>query len=178
MTTTPVWARPRRMPVIPRVISVGVTIGILGAMAFWVFDLVGFERAQAPLPAPTPRQMLEEKPRARAAWSQVRVKLKARLNQTNPLDLGAVWATRTGQICGLVNGRGSFGGLSGMKRFYSVNGAPVFHQDVDHLQFQHAWFQCQRDRWVVLREGVDEPGFCGTELGKRRCYAVVNGVRR
>jgi hypothetical protein len=83
-----------------------------------------------------------------------------------------VWSTRTGQICGLVNGRGSFGGLTGMVRFYSVQHTPVFHQDVEHLQFQQAWFQCQRDRWVQLHAGAEEPGFCGTELGKRRCYTV------
>ena len=176
--TPPVWARPRRTPLVARLISILVVVGLLGALTYWVVDLVRFERTQAPLPAPTPRQMLEEKPKARAEWSQVRVRLKARLNQTNPLDLGAVWVTRTGQVCGLVNGRGSFGGLTGMTRFYSVDRVPVFHQDVDHLAFQQAWFQCRRDRWVMMHEGSDEPGFCGTELGKRRCYTVVNGVRR
>ena len=170
--TTPVWAQPRRRPLIPRLISVMVVIGILGATAYWIADLVALERANAILPRPTREQMLDEKPRARVEWGHVRANLKARLNQTNPLDLGAVWATRTGQVCGLVNGRGSFGGLSGMVRFYSVDRAPVFHQDVDHLQFQEAWFQCQRDRWVELHEGSEEPGFCGTELGKRRCYSV------
>lgn len=88
-----------------------------------------------------------------------------------------MWSTRTGRICGLVNGRGSFGGLTAMARFYTVDQQPVFHRDIDHLSFQHAWFQCRRDTYVMLHQGTMEPGFCGTELGRRRCYAVKNGVR-
>lgn len=177
--TTPVWSKARPMPLIPRIISAVVAVGVLGALVFAAWDLVRVERRNATLPPPTAEQMLVEKPKARAEWSHVRAKLEARLNQTNPLDLGAVWSTRTGQVCGLVNGRGSFGGLSGMVRFYSVDRVPVFHQDVDHLEFQNAWFQCNRDRWVRLHDGVEETGFCGTELGKRRCYTVriVDRVR-
>jgi hypothetical protein len=177
--TTPVWDRPRRMPLLPRILSGLIVVGIFSALVLWVFDLVRIERANASLPQPTAEQMLVEKPKARAEWGHVRANLTARLNQTNPLDLGAVWATRTGRVCGLVNGRGSFGGLSGMVRFYSADRVPVFHQDIDHLAFQHAWFQCNRDRWVRLHEGSEETGFCGTELGKRRCYSVriVDGVR-
>lgn len=177
--TRPVWDRPRRMPLLPRLFSAVIVVGILGAVALSVVDLMAVEKANATLPPPTAAQMLVEKPRARAEWGHVRANLKARLNQASPLDLGAVWATRTGRVCGLVNGRGSFGGLTGMVRFYSVDRVPVFHRDVDHEAFQYAWFECARDRWVRLREGSEEPGFCGTELGQRRCYTVriVDRVR-
>jgi hypothetical protein len=170
--TTPIWDRPTRMPLVPRIISGIVVIGILGGMGFWILDLARFERENAVLRPPTDAELAAARPRARATWSMVRANLVTRLDQTNPLDLGAVWSTRTGQICGLVNGRGSFGGLTGMVRFYSAQHTPVFHQDVEHLQFQHAWFQCRRDRWVELHAGAEEPGFCGTEMGKRRCYTV------
>jgi hypothetical protein len=168
----PVWDRPTRTPLIPRIISGLFVVGILAGLGFWVVDLTKFERDNAALPAPTNAQLAAAKAPAHATWNLVRANLATRLHQTNSLDLGAVWSTRRGQICGLVNGRGSFGGLTGMVRFYSVQHTPVFHQDVEHLQFQQAWFQCQRDRWVQLHAGAEEPGFCGTELGKRRCYTV------
>lgn len=168
----PVWDKPYRMPLVPRIMSVVFVVGILGGMVFWIIDLAKFERENAVLPPASDRQLVSERPKARAEWGVVRANLKIRLNQTNPLDLGAVWSMRTGRICGLVNGRGSFGGLTGMTRFYSVDQVPVFHQDIDHLEFQRAWFQCQRDRWVELHAGAEEPGFCGTEMGKRRCYTV------
>lgn len=168
----PVWDKPYRMPLIPRIMSVVVVVGIVGGMAVWIVDLVKFERENAVFAPASPEELQAESPRARANWGLVRSHLETRLNQTRPLDLGAVWATRSGQICGLVNGRGSFGGLTGMVRFYTVSQTPVFHHDVEHLQFQHAWFQCQRDRRIALHHGADEPGFCGTELGKRRCYTV------
>ncbi len=170
--TTPIWDRRQRMPLIPRIISALFAAGLLAGLGFWIVDLTQFEKKNAALPPPSDQQLAAAKPAALATWNLVRANLTTRLNQTNPLDLGAVWSTRSGQICGLVNGRGSFGGLTGMARFYTVHHTPVFHHDVEHLQFQTAWFQCQRDRFVPLHAGAEEPGFCGTELGKRRCYTV------
>jgi len=161
----------------PLVFSAVAVVGALGALMFTVVDLARFEHDTAIKRAPTPVQRARYAPIARAEWRQVRANLEARLNQTLPLELGAVWATRSGQVCGLVNGRGSFGGLAAMSRFYTVDQRPVFHQDVEHVAFQTAWFECRRDPYVMLHEGTTEPGFCGTELGKRRCYAVKNGVR-
>ncbi|UAL09640.1 hypothetical protein [Caulobacter segnis] len=160
----------------PLVISVVAVTGTLGAFVFTGFDLARFERENALLPSPSRVQMARYRPLAQAEWRIVRANLETRLNQTNPLELGAVWSTRTGQICGLVNGRGSFGGLTAMARFYTVDQRPVFHQDVDHIPFQKAWFQCQRDQYVMLHDGTQEPGFCGTELGRRRCFNVRNGA--
>jgi hypothetical protein len=160
----------------PLAFSSIAVVGALGALLFTALDLARFERDNAVRRPPTPVQRARFEPIARGEWRQVRVHLEARLNQRNPLELGAVWATRTGQVCGLVNGRGSFGGLTAMARFYTVDQRPVFHRDVEHVAFQKAWFECRRDQYVMLHEGTMEPGFCGTELGKRRCYLVKNGV--
>ncbi len=160
----------------PLLISAVAVAGTLGAMLFTGVDLARFERENAFLPSPSPVQLARDRPQALARWRIVRANLEARLDQASPLELGAVWSTRAGQICGLVNGRGSFGGLTAMTRFYTVDQRPVFHQDTEHVGFQRAWFQCQRDQYVMLHAGTMEPGFCGTALGRRRCYNVKNGV--
>ena len=162
---------------IPLLISAVAVVGTLGAMLFTGVDLARFERENAFLPAPSAAQRARDRPRVMAEWRIVRANLETGLNQTNPLELGAVWSTRGGQICGLVNGRGSFGGLTAMTRFYTVDQRPVFHQDTEHVAFQRAWFECRRDQYVMLHAGTMEPGFCGTELGRRRCYQVRNGAR-
>ncbi|WP_297514983.1 hypothetical protein [uncultured Caulobacter sp.] len=169
--------RKTRRPRIPLILSGLAVVGTLAALPFVGLDLAAFERANGVLPPPTPEEAARFGPRARAEWRIARAHLETRLHQASPLELGAVWATRAGQICGLVNGRGSFGGLTAMTRFYTVDQRPVFHQDIDYLDFQRAWFQCRRDQYVMLHEGTMEPGFCGTELGRRRCYWVRNGAR-
>ena len=161
-----------------RVISAVTVAGLLAAAAFTTKDLARVERENAVQPPPSPAEAMRERPRAEAEWRIVRARLEARLNQANPLELGAVWLTRDGRVCGIVNGRGSFGGLSSMVRFYTVDRQPVFHRDVDHVAVQRQWFDCRRDPFMTLHEGPTEPGFCSSALGRRRCYAVVNGVRR
>lgn len=159
-------------------ISAVAVVGTLWAMMFTGFDFARFERDNARLPPPSAEQLARYRPLAQAQWRIVHANLETRLDQASPLELGAVWATRKGQICGIVNGRGSFGGLSSMVRFYTVDQRPVFHQDVDHIPFQHAWFQCRRDPYVMLHAGTTEPGFCGSELGRRRCFKTKNGVQQ
>lgn len=161
----------------PLIITSIAVCGTLAAFVFTGFDLARFEVAQGALPPPSGPELAQARPAAEAEWGLVRANLDARLKQTLPLELGAVWATRAGQVCGVVNGRGSFGGLSSMVRFYTVDRQPVFHQDVEHNSFQHAWFQCRRDPYVMLHQGTFEPGFCGSEAGKRHCYTVRGGAR-
>jgi hypothetical protein len=161
----------------PLIITSIAVCGTLAGFVFTGFDLAGFEVAQGALPAPSGPELAQARPAAEAEWARVQANLDTRLNQTLPLELGAVWATRAGQVCGLVNGRGSFGGLTSMTRFYTVNRQPVFHQDVEHVAFQKAWFECRRDQYVMLHAGTQEPGFCGSAAGKRHCYPVKGGVR-
>ncbi|PIB90887.1 hypothetical protein [Caulobacter sp. FWC2] len=161
----------------PLIITSIAVCGTLAAFVFTGFDLARFELAQGALPPPSGPELARARPAAEAEWRIVRANLDARLKQTLPLELGAVWSTRTGQICGLVNGRGSFGGLSSMVRFYTVDQKPVFHQDVEHVVFQKAWFECRRDPYVALHAGTLEPGFCGSEAGKRHCYTTRGGAR-
>jgi hypothetical protein len=162
----------------PRVISAVTVVGLLGALAFTAKDLVRFERANAIKSPPSLIEAVQARPRAEAEWRIVRDRLETRLDQGAPLELGAVWSTRDGQICGLVNGRGSFGGLASMVRFYTVDRQPVFHRDADHVAFQRAWFECRRDAYVTLHSGSAEPGYCSSAQGRRHCYDMVNGVRR
>jgi hypothetical protein len=177
MTVRDFGTRKTRRRWTPLLISAVAVVGTLGAMLFTGVDLARFERENAVLPPPSPVQRARDRPRVLAEWRSVRANLETRLDQANPLELGAVWSTRAGQICGLVNGRGSFGGLTAMTRFYTVDQRPVFHQDTEHVAFQRAWFECRRDQYVMLHAGTMEPGFCGTELGRRRCYRVKNGAR-
>jgi hypothetical protein len=99
--------------------------------------------------------------------------LVSRLDQRAPLEFGAVWSTRTGVICGLVNGWGSFGGLTGMTRFIAVDDTPAFVEDAPTDQtaqrFKTQWATCRFDPWIVLRGGSAETGFCATRIGRRRC---------
>ena len=176
MTVRDFGTRTTRRRWTPLIFSGVAVVGMLGALLFTGFDLASFERDNAFLPRPG-LQLARYRPRAQTEWRIVRANLDSRLDQTLPLELGAVWSTRTGRICGLVNGRGSFGGLSSMVRFYTVDQRPVFHQDVEHVAFQKAWFECRRDQYVALHAGTLEPGFCGSEAGRRHCYTVRNGAR-
>ncbi|MDB5455877.1 MAG: hypothetical protein JWP92_1462, partial [Caulobacter sp.] len=75
------------------------------------------------------------KPGLQAEWAALNRALAAKLRQGAPLELGQVWATHGRKICGLVNGKGSFGGKTGMVRFYGVGGAPVFQRQIGEVAF-------------------------------------------
>ena len=116
-------------------IAVFGAVGALGAMVLTGVDLAKFERENAALPPPSPAQAARYAPLARTNWRIVHANLEARLQQSNPLELGAVWSTRTGRICGLVNGRGSFGGLTAMVNL-SIHGNFIhgaIPQELDNL---------------------------------------------
>lgn len=129
--------------------------------------------AQLPPRPPTQAEVVAGRPLAEAKWRVVRAMLVWRLDQRNPLEFGAVWSTRTGVICGLVNGWGSFGGLTGMTRFIAVGDTPAFVEDATDAEaakrFNALWMTCRFDPWIVLRGGSAETGFCATRLGRQRC---------
>lgn len=152
---------------IARVIDLIAIGGVLAGFGLLIQDLARQEIAN-----PQPSQArLPDTPVSRAsaaqAWPAAKQRLAATLRQER-LELGAVWMTRSGRICGLVNGWGSFGGLTGMTRFYSVGERFAFSIEPPG-DFYLNWSQCRGDHWQVLHAGSEEPGFCATKLGRRRC---------
>ncbi len=110
--------------------------------------------------------------KARQQWTSVRQAMVARLNQPAPIELGEVWAMHGGRICGLVNGKGSFGGLTGMTPFFTEGGRVVFSFDQDPSIFGRTWLDCSGDMYVPLVAGTTTEGFCGTQAGAKRCHAL------
>jgi len=101
------------------------------------------------------------------AWRIVYARLVQRLSQQPmPLELGAVWSTRRGQICGLVNRWDS--GVDNMTPFYTLNLHPVFRKEDEH-RYMRVWEKCRFDQWVALHEGSYDTGMCATRLGLRLC---------
>jgi hypothetical protein len=110
--------------------------------------------------------------KAKQEWVSVRQVVVTRLNQPAPIELGAVWAMHGGRICGLVNGKGSFGGLTGMTPFYAEGTHVVFSFDQDSSLFGRVWLDCSGDMYVPLVAGTTTEGFCGTKAGAVRCKAA------
>lgn len=144
--------------------------GLVLGLGIFVRDVARQEIANPPvirskLPAtPAGRAMVA------ANWETAKSDLASRLHQQN-LELGAVWSSRDGRICGLVNGWGSFGGLTGMVRFYTEGDKFVFSVNPPS-DFYTTWRACQADQWQKLHEGSLEPGYCATRLGRRRCSEI------
>jgi len=112
------------------------------------------------------------RPQMVRSWAHARQVLVRRLNQQDPLELGAVWATHKGMICGLVNGRHSFSGLAGMTPFAVDGDQAVFALDQTGLAFAPYWRECATDQWIVLVQGSMQAGGCATKLGQARCVTV------
>jgi len=106
---------------------------------------------------------------ARARFVGVRAAVTKRLAQPHPIEFGAVWATHSGRICGLVNGEGSFSGLTGMTPFYADGAAVKFALDSNPDDFEGGWLACGQDIWVVILPGSTEEGICGTKAHAARC---------
>ncbi len=110
--------------------------------------------------------------RDRRAWAMAQPAMVARLKQGRPLEYGAVWATHTGRICGMVMGWGSFGGLSAMTPFYVWQGRPTFSPDVSEEDFAPGWRDCVGDPWIELVKGSMESGWCASPQGRKTCKWV------
>ena len=167
--------RSRRKTLAWKIFEAGVMALIAFAIGLMVMFTVQYElKVEPKAPARDGAQLFAARSMARVRWASVKPRLIARLAQPHSLELGKVWARRDGRVCGLVNGWGSFGGLTGMTRFYAQGDEPVFKQD-GRPGFEEEWWACKRDRYVVIREGSEETGFCPTRLGRERCYTVVYG---
>lgn len=166
--------RSRRKALAVRIFDLGVMALVAFAVSLMVMFTVRYEMKVEPKAPAAGTQLVQARAMARVRWASVKPRLIARLAQPHALELGRVWARRDGRVCGLVNGWGSFGGLTGMTRFYAQGDAPVFKQD-GRPDFEEEWWACKRDRYVVIREGSEETGFCPTRLGRQRCFDVVYG---
>jgi hypothetical protein len=166
--------RSRRKALAVRVFdSIVMTLVVLSVGLIVVY-VVQYELKVEPKRPATGARLVAARAMARVRWASVKPRLIARLHQPHALELGRIWARRDGRVCGLVNGWGSFGGLTGMTRFYAQDDKPVFKQD-GRPDFENEWWQCKRDRYVIIREGSEETGFCPTRQGQKRCFDVVYG---
>ena len=111
-------------------------------------------------------------PALEADWKAVRQALTDRLHQAGPIEVGQVCATPGRQLCGVVNGTGSFGGKTGMVRFYAVDRQPVLKFDTGIAAFEEAFEPCMKDHWLVVKEGSQETGFCATKEGDKVCNRI------
>jgi hypothetical protein len=153
----------------------GMVIALIGLGAGVILvSTIQYELRVEPKRPATGAQLVAARAMARMRWASVKPRLIDRLHQPHALELGKVWARRDGRVCGLVNGWGSFGGLTGMTRFYAQGDEPVFKQD-GRADFEEEWWACRRDRYVTIRDGSEETGFCPTKMGQQRCYTVVYG---
>jgi hypothetical protein len=112
-------------------------------------------------------------PQAQAHWRVVKAQVARRIaNGQYPLELGAVWATHRGRICGLVNGGSAFGGLTGMMPFFQDGPGVRYKLDTDQQTFADGWRECNDDIWLELERGSYEVGYCATRKGQSRCHLV------
>ena len=147
------------------VIAVTPTIAIL-----WLASIVGLmtqeQLATLPPRPPTKAEVAASTPAARAHWARTYARLQRRLDawQPRPPELGAVWSTRTGQICGLVDQWHT--GLDYMTRFYTL-GDRILFKDDDLRLYMREWSRCVVDPWVVLHPGSLDEGLCQSRTGRR-----------
>jgi hypothetical protein len=111
---------------------------------------------------PTPAEVAAATPGAESAWKGVYASLYRRLPRPPP-ELGGVWMTRGGRICGLVNTREA--GVDLMTPFYTLNGAVMLREDSVPLYFR-TWMDCIDSHWVILHEGTQQTGLCASVHGR------------
>jgi hypothetical protein len=142
-------------------------------MLVWLTALVGGvvkdQLALWPPPPPTPEETAAATPRARADWAVVYPRLAARVGEPLP-EVGEVWATRAGRICGFVNHRQT--AVDGMQRFYTVGLRPRLQHD-DEAAYRRVWVGCINSRWVELHAGSEKTGFCAVARGRRSVLGRV-----
>jgi hypothetical protein len=133
-----------------------VWAGLIGA------EIAKDQIAHWPPAPPTPAETQAARPSAEERWRLVHAGLSSRLANPTP-EVGEVWATRSGRICGYVDDR--VAAVDGMTRFYSVGLRPMLEHDNEAL-YRQVWTGCIDSRWVELHAGSEKTGFCASARGR------------
>ena len=151
-------------------IMVTPAVAILWLVSIVVL-LVADQIRQSPPPPPTPAQIAAARPRMQAIWRRVYPRLVSRLpaEQPKPPELGAVWATRGGQVCGLVDEWHT--GVDVMTQFYTIAERPMFREE-DERSYVDQWSRCMDDPYVVLHNGTLATGSCAATAGRLACLTA------
>jgi len=141
---------------------------MLGLIFILSVMVVREQVALLPPRGPTPAQSAASRPLAMRRWQVVKRRLQARFSD-KPLELGEVWATRTGRICGVANERKT--NTDDMERFYTTSDLKPHMQDDDAYAFMGVWKVCLDDRWVELHAGSEQTGLCASARGRSTLLA-------
>ncbi len=121
-----------------------------------------------PPPPPTPAETAAARPQATRDWAMVAARLQARFDD-KPLEVGEVWATRTGRICGFVDARRT--NTDNIQPFFTTPDLKPHMKGDDLWAFMGVWKGCLDDRWVELHVGTEQTGFCASARASRSTIA-------
>jgi hypothetical protein len=124
---------------------------------------------QLPPRRPSPAERAAATPSAQANWRAVYGQLSRRLTYAPP-EFGAVWASRSGRICGVVTRLNA--GVYYREPFYTDHRVPYFASE-DERRFFHTWLDCVGDHWVDLQVASDALGFCAVPRNRTSAIAAV-----
>jgi hypothetical protein len=146
----------------------------LAWLAVAAASIVADQLRQLPPRPPTAAERATATPGARAKWRIVSGRLTQRLAY-HPAEFGAVWASRSGRICGVVTRLDA--GVYYREPFYTEQLTPFFAGE-DQRRFFHTWLDCVGDHWVDLRIDSDQVGFCAVPRNQTSAIAAVLCRRR
>lgn len=124
---------------------------------------------QLPPRPPTPAERAAATPGAQVLWRTVSRRLAQRLPY-HPAEFGAVWASRSGRLCGVATRLNA--GVYYRERFFTDGRTTYFSSD-DERRFLRAWTDCVGDHWVILKDDSDATGFCAVPRNQRSVIAAV-----
>lgn len=128
----------------------------LAWIALTITAIVVDQIRQLPPRPPTTAERLAATPSANARWRIIHGRMARRLAY-GPPEFGAVWASRSGRICGVVTRLEA--GVYFREPFYTEQLTPFFATDNEY-RFVRSWLDCVGDHWVDLQTGSDEIGLC------------------
>ncbi len=152
----------------PRRVGVAAAWSTLALLVILTGQTVREMISRLPPPPPTPAQSAAALPGATRDWRVVSTRLQARFSD-KPLELGEVWATRTGRMCGFVTARKS--NTDDRERFYATPDLRPHMQVDDPYAFIDVWTACLDDRWVELHAGSEQTGLCASPRGRSSVLA-------